>query len=123
MARYYLKFCKNFSGIALPLTLSSKKYKFVWTLSCQKSFEKIKPLLCSDHVLKTPEFSERFSLAVDASDVGIGSVLLQVDSDNIEYSVTEGVIHTDGIIHCSFTFYILNFFYLSRYVSVTSLLS
>ena len=89
MAGYYRKFCKNFSDVASPLTqLLSKKSKFVWTPSCQRSFEQIKSLLCSSPVLKAPDFSQPFSLAVDASDVGIGSVLLQVDSDNIEYPVS-----------------------------------
>ena len=37
---------------------------------------------------EAPDFSQPFSLAVDASDVGIGSVLLQVDSDNIEHPVS-----------------------------------
>ena len=85
MAGYYRKFCKTFSDVALPLTqLLSKKSKFVWTLS----FEQIKSLLCSGPLLKAPDFSQPFSLAVDASNVGIGSVLLQVDSDNIEHPVS-----------------------------------
>ena len=77
MAGYYRKFYKNLSDVASPLTqLLSKKSKFVWIPSCQRCFEQIKSLLCSGPVLKAPDFSQPFSLAVDASDVGIRSVLL-----------------------------------------------
>ena len=89
MAGYYRKFCKNFSVVASPLTqLLSKKSKFVWTPSCRRSFEQIKSLLCCSPVLKALDFSQPFRLAIDASGVGIGSVLLQVDSDNIEHPVS-----------------------------------
>ena len=62
MAGYYRKFCNNFSVIAEP--------------NCQKSFEKLKAILKSAPVLLAPSFDKEFKLAVDASDVGAGSVLL-----------------------------------------------
>ena len=63
MAGYYRKFCKNFSGIAEPLTNLLKKS----TLA--------------------PDFDKCFKLAVDASDVDIGSVLLQEDNNGIHHPV------------------------------------
>ena len=38
-------------------------------------------------MLKSPDFSEPFKLAVDASDIGVGAVLLQNDSFGIEHPV------------------------------------
>ena len=52
MAGYYMKFCNNFSIIAEHLTnLLGKRVKFIWTGTCQKSFEKLKAMLKSAPVL------------------------------------------------------------------------
>ena len=60
--------------------LLGKRVKFIWTDNCQKSFEKLKAILKSAPVLLAPRFNKEFKLAVDASDVGAGSVLLQDDN-------------------------------------------
>ena len=54
-----------------------KNIKFVWTQSCQEAFDKLKAILKSEPVLAAPDFQKPFKLAVDASDVGAGGVLLQ----------------------------------------------
>ena len=78
MAGYYRKFCKNFSGITEPLTnLLKKSTKFKWNDKCQDAFDRLKAILKSAPVLLAPDFDKCFKLAVDASDVGIGAVLLQ----------------------------------------------
>ena len=88
VAGYYRKFCKNFSAIAEPLTnLLGKKAKYVWTDDCQKSFDKLKAILRSAPVLLAPSFDKEFKLAVDASDVGAGSVLLQEDDNGADHPV------------------------------------
>ena len=88
MAGYYRKFCNNFSIIAEPLTnLLGKRVKFIWTDNCQKSFEKLKAILKSAPVLLAPNFDKEFKLAVDASDVGAGSVLLQEDDNGVDHPV------------------------------------
>ena len=82
MAGYYRKFCKNFSGIAEPLTnLLKKSTKFKWNDKCQDAFDRLKAILKSAPVLLAPDFDKCFKLAVDASDVGIGAVLLQEDNN------------------------------------------
>ena len=87
MAGYYRKFCKNFSGIAEPLTnLLKKSTKFKWNDKCQDAFDPLKAILKSATVLLAPDFDKCFKLAVDASDVGIGAVLLQ-DNNGIDHPV------------------------------------
>ena len=88
MAGYYRKFCTNFSVIAEPLTnLLGKKVKYVWTGDCQKSFDKLNAILKSAPVLLAPSFNKEFKLAVDASDVGAGSVMLQEDGNGVDHPV------------------------------------
>ena len=88
MAGYYRKFCNNFSVIAEPLTnLLGKRVKYVWTDDCQKSFDKLRAILKSVPVLLALSFDKEFKLAVDASDVGAGSVLLQEDDNGVYHPV------------------------------------
>ena len=88
LAGYYRKFCNNFSVIAEPLTnLLGKRVKYVWTDDCQKSFDKLKAILKSDPVLLAPSFDKEIKLALDASDVGAGSVLLQEDDNGVHHPV------------------------------------
>ncbi|XP_027128228.1 uncharacterized protein LOC109142602 [Larimichthys crocea] len=88
MAGYYRSFCRNFATVAAPLTnLLSPKVPFVWTDVCQFAFESLKALLANSPVLVAPDFSRPFKLAVDASDVGVGAVLLQEDSLGVEHPV------------------------------------
>ncbi|KAJ8049035.1 hypothetical protein HOLleu_01585 [Holothuria leucospilota] len=88
MAGYYRRFCPNFSDIAAPLTkLLKKSEKFDWTDDCQAAFELLKKALMSSPVLIAPDFEKQFKLAVDASDNGIGAVLLQADEHGVDHPV------------------------------------
>ena len=88
MAGYYRKFCNIFSVIAEPLTnLLGKIVKYVWTDDCQNSFDKLKAILKSAPVLLARSFDKEFKLAVDASDVGAVSVLLQEDDNGVDHPV------------------------------------
>ena len=89
MAGFYRKFCCNFSVIASPLTdLLKKNVPFLWSPECEEAFQHIKGLLVSKPVLAAPSFDLPFKLAVDASDVGIGAVLLQEDKQGIDHPVS-----------------------------------
>ena len=57
------------------------------TDDCQKSFDKHKAILKSAPVLLVPSFDKEFKLAIDASDVGPGSVLLQEDDNCVDHPV------------------------------------
>ena len=88
MAGYYRKFCQNFSTVAEPLTqLLSKKAKFLWNDKCEQAFEELKAILRSAPVLSAPDFDHQFKLAVDASDVAAGAVLLQEDKDGVDHPI------------------------------------
>ena len=88
MAGYYHKFCRNFSTVAESLAqLLSKKAKFLWNEKCEQAFEELKAMLKSVPVLSAPDFHHQFKLAVDASDVAAGPVLLQEDKDGVDHPI------------------------------------
>ena len=88
MTGYYRGFCRNFSSVAAPLTdLISPLVSFVWSDRCQTAFESCKALLCNAPVLSAPNFDEPFSVEVDASSIGAGAVLTQMDSEGLVHPV------------------------------------
>ena len=88
MTGYYRKFCSNFSDISEPLTqLLKKNIPFVWDEKCQKSFERVRAILESSPVLAAPNFNIPFKLAIDASDVAVGALLLQEMEDGIDHPI------------------------------------
>lgn len=88
MAGFYRKFCKNFSSIASPLTdLLKKNVKYKWSEACDGAFNKIKSTLIGGPALATPVFSKQFKLQIDASDVGMGGVLIQEDDEGIDRAI------------------------------------
>ena len=85
---YYRKFCNNFSVISEPLiNLLTKRMRFQWTNDCQNTFDKLKAILRGEPVLLAPNFNQEFKLAIDASDVGAGGVLLQEEDNGVAHPV------------------------------------
>ena len=62
----------------------------IWIDNCQKSLEKLRSILKSAPVLLAPSFDKELKLAIDANDVGAGSVLLQEDDNGADHSVLDG---------------------------------
>ena len=80
MAGFYRQFIKDFSKIAQPLTaLLKKNAPFTWTETHQNAFHTLQHALSTAPVLAFPNFQKDFILCTDASDVGIGAVLMQKD--------------------------------------------
>lgn len=80
LASYYRRFIKSFAEIARPLhQLTEKGRKFHWGDDCQRAFLTLKSCLTSAPVLAYPDPLKQFILDTDASDVGIGAVLSQVE--------------------------------------------
>ncbi|KAA0037939.1 Retrovirus-related Pol polyprotein from transposon 17.6 [Cucumis melo var. makuwa] len=84
LASFYRKFIHNFNTIAAPITDCLKKGTFLWENRQQDSFELLKENLSNNPVLKLPDFSQPFAVAVDACGTGIGVVLSQ-SGHPIEY--------------------------------------
>ena len=80
LAGYYRKFIEGFSKIVTLLTkLTRKEEKFIWSEACQNSFDELKQRLTTAPVLTLPSGSEGFTVYCDASNQGLGCVLMQHD--------------------------------------------
>ena len=79
LCNYYRRFIKDFSKIAAPLhKLTHKNTTFVWTDEAQKAFEMLKSSLVSSPILGYPCEEGLYVLDTDASNIGVGGVLSQV---------------------------------------------
>ena len=79
LCNYYRQYILNFSERAAPLTqLTKKNVPFQWNNKAQCAFDDLKGALCDSTVLAYPRDNSMFILDTDASDVGVGSVLSQV---------------------------------------------
>jgi hypothetical protein len=86
LAGYYLRFIKDFSRIAKPMTrLLEKNKDFDWTEECQASFEELKKQLTSAPVLILPDITKTFDTYYDALRQGLGCVLMQ-DGKVVSYA-------------------------------------
>ena len=88
MSGFYRKFVPNFSTLVAPVTeLLKQNVKFVWSHECERVFNNLKAILANNPVLMAPNLDKPFKIAIDASDVGVGAVLLQNDETGIERPV------------------------------------
>ncbi|GJU72296.1 reverse transcriptase domain-containing protein [Tanacetum coccineum] len=77
-AGYYRRFIANFSKIAKPLTsLTQKNQKYVWGVEQEEAFQTLKNNLCDAPILTLPDRVEDFMVYYDASNQGLGCVLMQ----------------------------------------------
>ena len=75
---YYRPFVRNYATIAYPLTsLLKANVDFHWDDPQDKAFRDLKDRLTRSPILTYPDFKKEFYVASDASDVGLGAVLLQ----------------------------------------------
>ncbi|KAL8583208.1 hypothetical protein ACOMHN_053721 [Nucella lapillus] len=84
---YYRKLVLNFAEIARPLTDLTKKGKFdkvEWTEECEKSFVELKEKLTSKPIVVLPDKEKQYVLRTDASDSGLGAVLLQETEGDLQ---------------------------------------
>ncbi|GFO34988.1 reverse transcriptase [Plakobranchus ocellatus] len=80
LVNYYRHFIANFALISAPLSDLLRKgtpEKVQWTPRCDQSLAEIKRLFSSPLILIIPDMQETFIVRSDASDYGIGAVLLQ----------------------------------------------
>ncbi|GKB57806.1 putative reverse transcriptase domain-containing protein [Tanacetum coccineum] len=78
LAGYYRRFIANFSKIAKPLTsLTQKNKKYEWGVEQEEAFQTLKNNLCDAPILSLPDGVEDFVVYCDASNQGLGCVLMQ----------------------------------------------
>nr|GEY57937.1 putative reverse transcriptase domain-containing protein [Tanacetum cinerariifolium] len=93
LARYYRRFIEGFSKIAKPMTkLTKKKVKFEWGNKQETAFQLLKQKLCSAPILALPEGSKDFIVYYDASNKGLGVMLMQREKV-ISYASCQLKIH------------------------------
>ncbi|GFO29326.1 reverse transcriptase [Plakobranchus ocellatus] len=100
---YYRKFIDNFASICNPLTELLRKgspAKIEWNQECEDALNKIKHLFSTSPILALPDLTKQFVVRTDASDSGIGGVLLQQWDDDLLPSLPDlakqFVVRTDA---------------------------
>jgi len=74
---YYRRFVRDYGRIVKPLTHLLKKDNFLWNEEAQHSFHTLKKAMVELLILSVPNFSIPFVIETDASNTGLGAVLMQ----------------------------------------------
>lgn len=78
---YYRRFVAGFANVAAPLyALTKKGAHFQWTQQCEAAFQTLKRSLTQAPILSLPNNTDVYILDTDASDMGLGAVLSQVQN-------------------------------------------
>jgi hypothetical protein len=77
LCTYYRRFISKLAPNSLS-KLTEEKRTFEWAAEAEAAFQALKEALCMAPVLGYPRLGEKFIVATDASNVGIGGVLSQV---------------------------------------------
>jgi hypothetical protein len=79
LCTYYRRFIFGFADIAKPLTrLTEEKRSYQWTPDVEAAFQALKEALCAAPILAYPQPGGKFIVDTDASNVGVGGVLSQL---------------------------------------------
>lgn len=87
IASYYRRFIRNFAAIARPLHNLTKKGQNTWNQEAIEAFNNLKDALTKTPVLVRPDFDKPFILVTDASRVGLGAILTQLDEEGHEHPI------------------------------------
>jgi hypothetical protein len=87
---YYNHYKNHYADIRAPLSrLISKDVEFKWCEECIEAFKNLKDIMCSEPILRQPNFQLPFIIFTDASALAAGAILTQTDNDG-EYVVSYG---------------------------------
>ena len=82
LTSHYRRFVKGYSSLAqLLYALTRKHAPYHWTAECDSAFSYLKSCLITAPVLVYPDFDKDFALETDASILGLGAILSQVQDD------------------------------------------
>ena len=84
---YYRRFVPNLSRLQVHIRAILSKACFEWDESCTEVMKQIKQKFSENVILAYPVLSKIFYLDTDASDLGLGAVLSQEDSNGFERPV------------------------------------
>ena len=102
---YHQKFILNYADVTAPLRkLDKKNSKFEWSCEAQEAFELVKKQLIEAPVLAFPKYHLPFVIDTDASDVGIGAALYQVQG-GVERPIAFAAKALQGAQKNSYTVY------------------
>lgn len=74
---FYRDMFRKRSHLLSPLTAQVGKKKLDWTPECEQAFQAIKALLAKDAFIHYPDHNQPFHIYCDASDLQLGSVIMQ----------------------------------------------
>lgn len=74
---YFRRFIKNYSVLVSPLTDLTGNKPFIWSSACQQAFETVRHMLQKPPILQLADPNQPYEVVSDASDLGMGAVLLQ----------------------------------------------
>ncbi|KAI3807785.1 hypothetical protein L1987_23719 [Smallanthus sonchifolius] len=78
LAGYYRRFISNFSKIVVPLTALTHKGKpYEWGPKQEEAFQTLKQKFCNAPILTLPDGNDDLVVYCDASNQGLGCVLMQ----------------------------------------------
>jgi RNase H-like domain found in reverse transcriptase len=86
---FYRRFVAHFASVAAPLTDLTKKGTpsiLEWGATQQNAFIALRKAIASQPVLCLPDYEKPFQLQTDASDTGLGAVLLQ-EYDGLKHPI------------------------------------
>eukprot|EP00253_Pinus_taeda_P017487 PITA_17487 len=93
------RFIPNYAEVAKGFTRLLKKYvPFHWHTMAQESFERLKGLLASAPLLRSPNYHRDYTLYLAAADTTIGMVLVQTDdndTDHVIYYLSRNLLDTE----------------------------
>ena len=86
LAGYYRDFIPNFAAIAAPLSDLTRKgqpSRVEWGQAQEKAYQTIKSHLTNEPILRLPDPKKTYYLQTDASNTGIGAVLMQKHDEKL----------------------------------------
>ncbi|GKT24632.1 hypothetical protein ADUPG1_012796, partial [Aduncisulcus paluster] len=74
---HYKKYIKGYAEIIEPIQAMLRTKHFNWTPACEESYNTLKQILTARPILAHIDYAHPIYLQTDASDVGVGGILLQ----------------------------------------------